>query len=139
MNKTLKCFISSSVEELPTAKRIMDFLNSEGVQSVVWNKTIFEPGMTILENLQNTISEVDFVIALLPSQEGTTSRARENIMFEIGLIIGMGKPLLSLIKDDPKLRIPADMRGMMYLYYDPNEMDANYFHIKNWIDRFLKN
>jgi len=139
MNKTLKCFISSSVEDLPVVNRLVDFLQSEGVESVRWDRGIFEPGMSIFENLQNTISEVDFVIALIPSQKDTRSRTRENVMFEMGLIIGMGKPLIPLIRKAPDVKFPSDMIGIMYLQYEPTHIETSFHYIKNWIARFLEN
>lgn len=137
MDRTLKCLISSSSEDLHIVEQISNFLIEEGIEPIRWDRG-FKPGMTIFENLQNTISEVDFVIALIPSSESNSSKVLENVLFEMGMIIGMGKPLIPLVKNEPNVTLPTDIAGIMYLQYESTNIESSLHHIRNWIDRFLE-
>ena len=85
-------------------------------------------GSTIIEKI-NMYSDVGFAIALLsPDDCGypknkldeIRSRARQNVIFELGFFIGkLGRNhVLTLYKKDDNLEFPSDYEGVVYVQYD---------------------
>ena len=131
----VNCYISSSSEDLPVARQISDFLSKDGIEVVTWNKTILH-GMTALENTQSSILKADFVIAIIPPG-GINSQHRQNLFFELGIIVGMGKPLLTLVRADSHTDLPSDLSSIMYLKYEPNDLHQSLRYIRNWATHSL--
>jgi len=131
MDRKLKCFISSSAEDLEHVHKIQEFLSQENIESLIWSDSVY-PGMSVFEVLQDTLTKADFVIVIMPS----TGR-RENVIFELGYIMGMGKPLLTIIKDEPEFNIPTDLAGIMYLRYKSDQIESIFHYLKNWISKSL--
>ncbi len=136
--KKLQCFISSSSEDIEIAEKIKYFLESEEIQTIIW-KDAFYSGMTIVENIRNTISNVDFVILIIPTFYNLQSpKTRENIFFEMGIITGIGKPLLTLVSEDATMHLPIDLSSIMYLKYDPRKIDLIFRNIRNWANHQIQ-
>jgi len=87
-------------------------------------------GKTIIEKLEKHSSLVDFTIVLLtPDDSGFPSnkpakirpRARQNVILELGLFMGLlGRDrVCALYKGD--LEIPSDYAGVAYMPYDDND------------------
>ena len=132
LSKKTRCFISSSKEDLDKANKISEFLEAEGMEAAT-SKDLFFPGMTILENLQNVITKVEFVILLLPSNTTTrTEKPDANLLFEMGIIVGMGKPLLALVEKNSSVSLPSDLASIMFLKYEPQKIESIFRYIKNW-------
>jgi predicted nucleotide-binding protein len=132
VKKKHKCFISSSSENLQTVLKLKSFLEDHSVVSTVWTEA-FLPGLSILENLQNIVTNVDFVIVLYSSKEnklGFTSH--DNLLLEIGMIMAMGKPLL-ILAEKSSSQFPTDFSGSMFLLYESNNIEPIFSHIDNWI------
>jgi len=136
--KKINCFISSSVEDLDIAKEISYHLQKEGIEAATWANESFIVGMSVPENLQNVISNSDFVIFIVPSEKTERNSNRENLFFEMGIIVGMGKPLLTLVRADSKIHLPSDLSSMLYLRYDPTNKETSLKHIRNWAIHSLK-
>lgn len=88
--------------------------------------------MTILENVQNAIAKVDFVILLLPSDNTQMGEVNANLLFEMGIIVGMAKPLLALVEKNSNTRLPSDLASIMYLNYEPQKIESSFRNIRNW-------
>jgi len=133
LNK-IRCFISSSPEDVDKAVKISEFLEKEGIDTITWQNSFF-PGLTLVENLRNAVSKADFVVLLLPSNynEIQTEQNDANPLFEMGLIVGMGKPLLTLVKKNSYVQLPSDLASIMYLQYEPQKVESSFRNIKNWV------
>jgi predicted nucleotide-binding protein len=118
INKKINCFISCSTEDLSVAREISDYLQNEGIEAATWDNT-FLPGMTIFENLQNVIAKSDFVIFIIPADNTLKGASRENLFFEMGIIVGMGKPLLTLVNANTQPHLPSDLSSIQYLKFEP--------------------
>ncbi|MCW3110671.1 MAG: hypothetical protein JWQ09_5177 [Segetibacter sp.] len=138
LNKKIRCFISSSSEDLEKANKIRQFLEKEGVDVQTLQNSFF-PGLTVVENLQNVASKVDFVIFLLPSDNGKINQLNANLFFEMGLISGMGKPFLLLIDENSDTRLPSDLSSIMYLRYEPQNIESSFRFIRNWAAHSFEN
>jgi Predicted nucleotide-binding protein containing TIR-like domain len=99
-------------------------------------KTEFEPvilherpnrGRTIITKFQQEASDVGFAVVLMtPDDEGgkaggpPRSRARQNVVFELGFFIGALGPerVAALVKGD--IERPSDFEGVVYIPLDEN-------------------
>ena len=124
------CFISSSSEDLDKASKIEAFLEREGIEATTWKNSFF-PGMTLVENLKGAISKADSVILMIPSN-GSNAKSREDMFLEIGVIVGMNKPLLTLAQKDNQVELPYNMSSSLYLHYEPNQIESSFRYIRNW-------
>ncbi len=99
MDRQLTCFISFSAEDKDDALQIQKFLEKENIVVENFYDSNFQLGISIFEDLQDSTSSVDFVIILVPPYSNSDTSQRDNIIFEIGYMLGMGVPLITLIKD----------------------------------------
>jgi len=88
-----------------------------------------DQGRTIIEKFEDYASEVGFAVVLLtpddlagaaamPSQ---TSRARQNVIFELGYFVGkLGRGRACLLRKG-EVEIPSDLYGVIYSEMDPRE------------------
>ena len=71
------------------------------------------PGLNWSDELSRHLASADFVVAVLPSPmpaRDRESRGRDNVLFELGLAVGMNKPALVITEGAAKA--PSDLRGM---------------------------
>ena len=91
-------------------------------------------GNSILENLFDHIQQCAFGIVLLTpddsaysKQEGegyTQDRARQNVILEMGMILGlMGKSKVMILRKT-NTEVPSDMHGIIYTPYKDNVTEA---------------
>src|SRR4051812_11864347 len=76
-----------------------------------------EPGQSVFDLVRGAIARADYVIAVIG--EG---RARENVLFELGIAKGMGREVLVFVPGGEQ--IPLTLSGMTYLRTDPGNRDA---------------
>lgn len=138
LKKKIRCFISSSSEDLEKANKIRQFLEKEDIEVQTLQNSFF-PGLTVLENLQNVVSKVDLVIFLLPANKGKIDQPNANLFFEMGMIAGMGKPFLMLIDKNSNTRLPSDLASIMYLTYEPKSIESSFKFIRNWAAHSFQN
>lgn len=119
-------FIGSTVEGLPIAREIQSNLAHDPVVVRIWEKGIFNPGATPIEDLVKVISECDFGVMVVTPDDEIISRGenynapRDNVIFELGLLIGsIGRDrtfIVSPRKSD--IKIPTDLLGVTPIAYD---------------------
>lgn len=131
IEKKTKGFISSSSEDIEKVNKLSHFLENEGIDTQTW-QTSFYPGLTVLENLQNVVSKVDFVIFLLPSGTSQKDQLNSNLYFEMGLVSGSGKPFLMLVDKNSDAHLPTDLASIMYLKYESQNIESSFRNIRNW-------
>lgn len=112
---------------------IRRFLEQLGLSAVVLQDLPNE-GLTVLEKLERHAKRSKFAIVLLsPDDRGHSKRdgadkakdrARQNVVLELGLMYGLlGRSQVAvLIQGD--LEEPSDIRGLVYIAYDPKHAEA---------------
>lgn len=117
------CFISSSAQD--DTRAIRDALIQRGVQVTDWRDQSFQAGTDFLSSLREGISNADLVVAVWPpeSSRKLSHGVRDNVIFELGLAMGMGKQaiLFSPRYDD---LIPSDLLGVQFLRTKLNNREA---------------
>ena len=76
------------------------------------------PGAAFVDQLFGLLRSSDFVI-------GDISRKNANVIFELGVAHGLGKPIVLLLsaKSDAA-GIPSDLMGYQFLSYDPSDFST---------------
>lgn len=114
-------FIIHGHNELLKTK-VQLLLARAGVQNVVLHEQP-DKGRTIIDKLIEEGNQSNYAIALLTADdklEGGTSRARQNVILEIGYFMGqLGKERVRLLVADG-VEIPSDLQGILYEKYDTN-------------------
>jgi predicted nucleotide-binding protein len=95
-------------------------LTRAGVNNLVLHEQA-DKGRTIIDKLVEESSSSNYAIALLSPDdklEDGSSRARQNVILEIGYFIGkLGKERVRLLKKGD-MEIPSDLQGILYENYD---------------------
>ncbi|MEW6010348.1 MAG: nucleotide-binding protein [Euryarchaeota archaeon] len=93
-------------------------------------------GRTIIEKFFDS-SDVSFAVVLLSpddmgyskkqGSENTKSRARQNVILELGFFLGkLGRErVFVLYKNDKNFEIPSDYDGVLYIQYDDDDVWKN--------------
>ena len=108
-----------------TVARILEKL---GLEAVILHE---QPngGKTIIEKLENNTNEIGFAVILLTADDegkalGETNlnkRARQNVVFEMGLFMGiLGRDRVMLLLEDG-VEKPGDLDGIVYTSIDKND------------------
>ena len=86
-----------------------------------------DQGLTIIEKFESYASQVGFAVVLLTpddlggpnSEPAQTSRARQNVIFELGYFVGkLGRGRVCLLLKG-EVEIPSDLYGVIYTEMDP--------------------
>lgn len=105
-----------------TKERTARYLEKLGFEAVILHEQA-SGGKTIIEKLEH-FTDVGFGIVLYtPDDEGSVknkkeykSRARQNVVFEHGLLIGkLGRGKVFPLVTDHSVELPGDINGMVYL------------------------
>lgn len=139
-NKRLKKFISNKVfivhgHDEHLKYEVAHFLETYGLIPVILHEQA-NKGQTIIQKLQDNVSEAVFAIVLYsPDDEGRKApvdekerkknsglqpRARQNVIFEHGLLIGVlgNERVCALVKGE--IEKPSDLAGVVYIPYAGN-------------------
>ena len=118
-----KVFIVHGRDEL-AKNEAARFIEKIGLIAVVLNEQV-NKGMTIIEKIEH-YTDVDYSIVLytpcdigtIKTEKNFKSRARQNVVFEHGYLIGKLKRenVCALVKDD--VEIPNDISGLVYIDMD---------------------
>ncbi|SPP66001.1 TIR domain-containing protein [Nitrospira lenta] len=118
-------FIGSSSEALTCAEEVLRQLSRHPLIPRLWTQGVFEASKTAIESLVALANEADFAVLPLTADDVTISRGkrkpspRDNIVFEIGLLMGaLGRERVYILK--PKkldIRVPSDLLGLTMIEY----------------------
>ncbi len=119
-------FIGSTVEGLPTARNIQANLTHDPFVVKVWEKGIFNAGATPIEDLVKIVSECDFGVMVVTPDDKVESRnesygaPRDNVIFELGLLIGgIGRERTFIVRPrKANIKIPTDLLGVTPVTFD---------------------
>lgn len=133
MNDTAKrpvVFVGSSTEGLPVAKAIQVALDPAS-EVTLWSQGVFGLSQGTLEALVSAAQRFDFAVLVLTPDDLVESRgvaassARDNVLFELGLFMGiLGRRRTFTVYDrTAKLRLPSDLAGVTCATYAPYDSD----------------
>ncbi|MCK9588229.1 MAG: nucleotide-binding protein [Terrimicrobiaceae bacterium] len=119
-------FIGSTVEGLPIAREILANFTHDPFVVKIWEKGIFNAGATPIEDLVRIVAECDFGIMIVTPDDKVVSRGenhnapRDNVVFELGLLIGaIGRHRTFIVSPrKADIKIPTDLLGVTPLAYD---------------------
>lgn len=123
--KHLTFFVASSTEGLPTARKFIAAIKTARPRWKIklWrDKGIFLPGEATLESLEKVFRQCDFGIYILTADDKLVIRkkqtftARGNVIFELGMGIGLHARRRSFIVHEKVYRI-SDLDGISTLPY----------------------
>lgn len=125
-NDIPRVFIISSVESIDIARKIAVEFDHDNIEMIIWNdQGIFKSGNYTLEDLQEAVENSDFGLAILHPDDVLRSReeehlvARDNVIFELGLFMGVltrTRTYLAIPRDE-KLKLASDLVGLNPLEY----------------------
>jgi len=87
-------FIGSSSEGLEVARSLRTQLNNDA-EVTLWNEGVFTLSQGYLEALANALPRFDFAVLVFSADDQVESRGvtqiapRDNVMFELGLFMGL--------------------------------------------------
>lgn len=128
-----RLFIGSSSENLDLAYAAQEELERDA-EVTVWNQGGFELSKSAMENLMDTLDEVDFGLFVLAPDDVTEIRdqrkpvVRDNVIFELGLFIGrLGRERSYMVVPQGvgDLHLPTDLLGITPASYDADRQDGN--------------
>lgn len=132
MKNISKVIVFSAHEHLSVATAIKTNLDRHNIDVRIWDEMIFQLSKVSLDSLTDELSCFDFAIAVVDSaaiieDKGQTYKGpRDNVIFEVGLAMGMlGSDRTFLIHDNavtPKL--PTDLRGFTTARYTVKSDDS---------------
>ncbi len=116
-----KVFIIHGHDEAMESK-VESFILKLGLEAIILHKQA-NKGQTIIEKLMENTENADFAIALYSpddSMQDSSKRARQNVVFEHGLLIGLlgRKKVVALNKKCENFELPSDISGVVYIEYD---------------------
>jgi predicted nucleotide-binding protein len=109
-------------------KLIIEALREIGLEPVLWDAVV-ESGATHFESVQRAIQEADLVIADL-------THNNPNVMFEVGFAQASGKQVLFIVQEEAE-HIPFDIRGNLFIVYDPSKPQELSHNVKAWANFYL--
>lgn len=117
-------FIGSSSESLPVAKAIQANLDMTAA-CTIWTQGVFGLSVSNIENLIDAANNFDFAVLIASSDDmrykgGSNGYVpRDNVIFEIGLFLGMlGRRRTFIVYDrDRKPKLPSDLDGVCTATY----------------------
>lgn len=120
-----RVFIGSSVENLNLARALQDGLAYDA-EATVWDQGIFELSKSSLESLLALLDRVDYGIFVFAPDDLVKMRgkkmltARDNVVFELGLLIGrLGRERSVIVAPQGQaLHLPTDLVGTTPATYD---------------------
>ena len=118
-------FLACASESLGVAEAIKAELNSRNLIVKLWTDGVFKPSNHTIEDLETTLNNVDFALAVFSADDKVVSRdkntvaPRDNTIFELGLFAGaIGRKRTFFIRDkDRDIKIPPDLAGVTSLSY----------------------
>ncbi|MDX2059494.1 MAG: nucleotide-binding protein [Gemmatimonadales bacterium] len=118
-------FIGSSSENLRTAAALHQYFSTRRVVSRLWSEGVFRTSRTSIESLVTLAQQTDFAALLLTADDTLVSRRRtalvprDNMIFELGLLIGsIGRERVFIVKPaGVDIKIPSDLFGVVWLEY----------------------
>lgn len=129
----IRFFLSSSSEQLKIGKALELNLATEGFEPTLWSREAHGASQYNLEALLVEAASSDFAIFVFTPDDKVVIRkkkfsvVRDNVLFELGLFIGiLGRDRCFIVRDaELPMRLPSDLDGLTLLKYDGKRSDEN--------------
>lgn len=127
-----RLFIGSSAEGLDVAYAIQENLEFD-TEATVWSQGVFAPTSTALVDLLKIARATDFAAFIFTPddvrimRETRANTPRDNVIFELGLLIGARGPerCFFVMPRDQPIALPSDILGLTALGYASGRHDGN--------------
>lgn len=125
-----KCFISYAHSDSELVKEIISpILKEIGLQT--WMDTDrIKVGESIFDSIVKSIRESDIIIVVFNGKS-------TYVNFEVGLAIGLGKPILTISSN--KFQLPKDIRNFDCIYFEKNNIDKFKKVLKESVEALVEN
>jgi len=131
---SIRFFLSSSSEQLRIGQALEANLVAEGFEPTLWSREAHGASQYNLEALLGEAASSDFAIFVFTPDDQvvirgeTFSVVRDNVLFELGLFIGiLGRDRCFIVRDTKlPMRLPSDLDGLTLLKYDGQRSDENH-------------
>lgn len=104
---------------------IEDTLHNNGVDVVSAVISDFKAASNITASIQDLIRKTTFVVA-------DVSSANPNVMLEVGMAMGMGKPILLLSRARAP-ELPVDLAAQQVAVYKPEDLSSVRKYLELWL------
>lgn len=104
---------------------IEDTLHNNGVDVVSAVISDFKAASNITASIQDLIRKTTFVVA-------DVSGANPNVMLEVGMAMGMGKPILLLSRARAP-ELPVDLAAQQVAVYKPEDLSSVRKYLELWL------
>lgn len=136
-------FIGTSKESLSIGKEIKQLLDSKYNIIRIWDKDIFGASDTAIESLILMVQKHDFGIIILNDDDILKSRGkkyfapRDNVIFELGLLIGaLGRERVMILHPlNKKIKIPTDLLGINLINFEKKNLPLTCEEVRKKIRR----
>jgi nucleoside 2-deoxyribosyltransferase len=98
-------------------------LESHGLQA--FQPSDLDAGTNLVDSIQSALRESDVVIADITGKNS-------NVLFEVGLAIGLRKPVL-LLSQGPLDELPSDLRAYQVASYSPDDSSTVSRYLALWL------
>lgn len=130
---SIRFFLSSSSEQLPIGKALETNLAADGFEPTLWSREAHGASQYNLEALLGEAASSDFAIFVFAPDDQVSIRGekfhvvRDNVLFELGLFIGvLGRDRCFIVRDDRlPMRLPSDLAGLTTLQYDQQRSNGD--------------
>lgn len=119
-----RVWIGSSAEGRAIANHFQTALEeSVDCEVSIWNQGTFRPSTYPIQSLLDAAHATDFAVLVASADDVTTSRGatgpspRDNVLFELGLfmgVLGVGRVFI-LCPAKPLVKLPSDLNGLAWL------------------------
>lgn len=140
-------FIACSSEGLTIAREIQNLFHHDHFVVQIWTDNVFQPSRTPIEDLLEQCKKIDFGIVVFSPDDSVLSRdlnslaPRDNVIFELGLIMGaIGRDRSFIVAQSGlDLKVPSDLLGVNQLSYNgtPENLAARLGPVCNQIRKVI--
>ena len=120
-------FVGCSTESIAIASMIQSALRCDPIEVTMWTDGVFTASTFPIESLERILPTVDFAALVLSPDDTVISRGavtlapRDNIIFELGLFMGVLRHSRTFLiyPTGSEIKIPTDLVGITLLTYSP--------------------
>lgn len=125
VHERVRVFIICSVEALQIGRAIVNALQYDHFDVVLWSEGVFKVTNYTLQTLEDEVDKSDFAVAIAHADDFVAVREdewpapRDNVIFELGLFMGrIGRSRAILMEPRAeKLKLPSDLAGVTTIGY----------------------
>lgn len=124
-HERIRVFVICSVESLKIGRAIVNALQYDPFDVILWSEGVFKVTNYTLQTLEDEVENSDFAIAVAHADDFVAAREnewpapRDNVIFELGLFMGrLGRRRAILMEPRAeKLKLPSDLSGVTTIPY----------------------